>query len=250
MYRIAICDDDRGYIEELKEMIRESNRGMRELCFEEYLSGLELLKRMPDDEIDILFLDIQMERLDGNETAKLLREKNFRGVLVQCSGVYNPTPETIVIAPYRYLLKQDPREKTLAVIDEILEEADKQNQCIALPGYFRRERIMVKTSDILYFTRYRGGSKVHMTADKMSRFANGVIHISDTLERLEEKLDHFDFAMPHNSYLVNLRYVQDYDVKQGSIHLGDQTLFISRSKKKGFMERIMQYMKMKYRVNV
>ncbi len=249
MYRIAICDDDKGYIEELKEMIRESNGDRRKLCFEEYLSGLDLLKKM-SDEVDILFLDIQMDRLDGNETAKLLREKDFRGVLVQCSGVYNPTPETVVIAPYRYLLKQDPREKTLAVIDEIFEEADKQNQCFALPGYFRREKIVVKTSDILYFTRHRGGSKVHLTTDKMSRFANGVIHISQTLERLEEELDSFDFAMPHNSYLVNLRYVQDYDVKRGSIDLGDQTLFISRSKKKRFMERVMRYMRMKYRVNV
>lgn len=246
MYHIVICDDDREYIEELKEMILESNGGKRTLCFEEYLSGLDLLKEITD-EASILFLDIQMDGLDGNETAKLLREKNFQGVLVQCSGVYNPTPETIVISPYRYLLKQDPREKTLAVIDEILEEADKQNQCFALEGCFRREKIMVKTSDVLYFTRYRGGSKVHMMADKRDRFTNGVIHISETLEKLEDKLDSFDFAMPHNSYLVNLRYVKDYDIKQGTIDLNDQTLFISRSKKKRFMERMMRYMRMKYK---
>lgn len=248
MYHIAICDDEREYIEELKGMIRESNGGRRELCFEEYLSGLDLLKKM-SDEVNILFLDIQMEGLDGNETAKLLMEKNFRGVLVQCSGVYNPTPETIVISPYRYLLKQDPRERTLTVIDEIFVEADKRNQCFALMGCFRREKIMVKTSDVLYFTRHRGGSKVHMRADKRNRFTDGVIHISETLEWLEEKLDPLDFAMPHNSYLVNLRYVQDYDVKQGTIDLDDQTLFISRSRKKGFMERLMQYMRTKYKVD-
>lgn len=246
MYRIVICDDDREYIEELKEMILESNGDKRDICFEEYLSGLDLLKKITD-EASVLFLDIQMDGLDGNETAKLLREKNFQGVLAQCSGVYNPTPETIVISPYRYLLKQDPREKTLAVIDEILEEADKQNQCFALEGCFRREKIMVKTSDILYFTRHRGGSKVHMIADKMERFTNGVIHISETLEKLEDKLNPFDFAMPHNSYLINLRYVQDYDIKQGTIDLNDQTLFISRSKKKRFMERMMRYMRMKYK---
>lgn len=246
MYHIVICDDDREYIEELKEMILESNGGKRTLCFEEYLSGLDLLKEITD-EASILFLDIQMDGLDGNETAKLLREKNFQGVLVQCSGVYNPTPETIVISPYRYLLKQDSREKTLAVIDEILEEADKQNQCFALEGCFRREKIMVKTSDVLYFTRHRGGSKVHMMADKRDRFTDGVIHISETLEKLEDRLDSFDFAMPHNSYLVNLRYVKDYDIKQGTIDLNDQTLFISRSKKKGFMERMMRYMRMKYK---
>ncbi len=246
MYHIVICDDDREYIEELKEMILESNADKRDICFKEYSSGLDLLKEITN-EASILFLDIQMDGLDGNETAKFLREKNFQGVLVQCSGVYNPTPETIVISPYRYLLKQDPREKTLAVIGEILEEADKQNQCFALEGRFRRENILVKTSDVLYFTRHRGGSKVHMTTDKMDRFTNGVIHISDTLEKLEDKLGSLDFAMPHNSYLVNLRYIQDYDVKEETILLNDQTLSISRSKKKQFMERMMRYMKMKYK---
>ena len=92
MYRIAICDDDREYIGELERMIRESNGGRREICFEEYVSGLDLLKKISGG-VDILFLDIQMGGLDGNETAQLLREKNFPGVLVQCSGVYNPTPE-------------------------------------------------------------------------------------------------------------------------------------------------------------
>lgn len=249
MYHIVICDDDREYIEELKEMIVESSGGRGDICFEEYLSGLDLLEGITD-EASILFLDIQMDGLDGNETAKRLREKNFQGVLVQCSGIYNPTPETIVISPYRYLLKQDSREKTLAVIDEILKEADRKNQCFALAGYFRREKIMMKISDILYFTRYRGGSEVHMREEKMRRFAGGVVRTSEALEELVQKLDGLDFAMPHNSYLVNLRHVKDYDIKQGSIDLNDQTLFISRSKKKDFMERMMGYMKMKYERNM
>lgn len=246
MYQVAICDDDRQYIEELKEMILESNGDQREICFKEYSSGLDLVKEITD-EINVLFLDIQMDGLDGNETAKLLREKNYQGVLVQCSGVFNPTPETIVISPYRYLLKQDPKEKMLAVIGEVLEEMDKQSKCFVLEGCFRREKILVKTLDIVYFTRYRGGSKVHMLSDKMERFEDGVIYISETLEELERKLGSLDFAMPHNSYLVNLRYIRDYDVKQGRIDLPQLGLYISRSKKKAFMERMMRYMRMKYK---
>lgn len=65
MYRIAICDDDREYIGELERMIRESNGGRREICFEEYVSGLDLLKKISGG-VDILFLDIQMGGLDGN----------------------------------------------------------------------------------------------------------------------------------------------------------------------------------------
>ena len=246
MYRIAICDDDREYIEELKDMIRESNGDKRELCFEEYVSGLDLLKKI-SGEIDILFLDIQMDGLNGNETAKLLREKNFPGLLVQCSGVYNPTPETIVISPYRYLLKQDPRKKNLAVIGEIFDEADKQNQSFILDGYFHKKEIMVKVSDILYVRRYRGGGRIFIKTGR-EPYEEGTIRIRETLEGLEEKLNSFDFAMPHNSYLINLRYVQDFDIEMGTIILDGETLQISRSRRKDFMERMAKYMKMKYKM--
>lgn len=247
MYRIAICDDDREYIRELERMIRESNGGRREICFEEYVSGLDLLKKISGG-VDILFLDIQMGGLDGNETAQLLREKNFPGVLVQCSGVYNPTPETIVISPYRYLLKQDPREKTLTVLDEIFEEADKQNQCFVLEGYIHKKEILVKVSDILYVRRYRGGGRIYTKTGRERKDAGGMLRIQETLEELEEKLCSFDFAMPHNSYLINLRYIQDFDIEMGTIILDGETLHISRSRKKDFMERMAKYMKMKYRM--
>ena len=69
-----------------------------------------------------------------------------------------------------------------------------------------------------------------------------------TLEVLEEKLNSFDFAMPHNSYLINLRYVQDFDIEMGTIVLDGETLQISRSRRKDFMERMAKYMKMKYKM--
>ena len=52
-----------------------------------------------------------MKRMNGNETAVRLNQNGYQGVLVQCSGIFMPTPETIKISPYRYLLKQDSREK-------------------------------------------------------------------------------------------------------------------------------------------
>ena len=47
-----------------------------------------------------------MEEMNGNEIAVKLKEKGYQGLLIQCSGIFMPTPETIKISPYRYLLKQ------------------------------------------------------------------------------------------------------------------------------------------------
>lgn len=245
MYHVVICDDDQGYIDDLKGMIIDSGQEKENLCFYEYHSGLELLKNIPQ-QIDILFLDIQMDGLDGNETAKLLKEKSFHGVLVLFSGVYNPTPETIEIAPYRYLLKQDSRETNTKIIKAIFAEADKRNQCHVLEAFYRRENIVVPTADILFFERYRGESRVWMFPEKMENYKNGAVCIRLSLEELEKKLEPMDFATPHNSYLVNLRHINNYNPDEKSISLVNEKIYISRSRQEGFMKRMMQYMRMKY----
>ena len=45
-----------------------------------FSSGEELLDS--DKDIDILFLDIQMKRLDGIETAKKMRSRGYKGFLI------------------------------------------------------------------------------------------------------------------------------------------------------------------------
>lgn len=245
MYQVVICDDDQIYIEDLKGMIIESVKSKDKICFYEYHSGIELLKEMPED-VDILFMDIQMEGLDGNETAKVLREKSFGGVMVLCSGIYNPTPETIEIAPYRYLLKQNARVKNIQVIEEIFHEADRRNQCHVFEAYYRREKILLRTADILFFMRYRNGSRVFLISEQMKRYNEGTLSVRYTLEELEEKLASMDFAMPHNSYLLNMRRINNYDLESKSVQVENERIFISRSKQSKFMKQLMQYMRKKY----
>ena len=82
MYKIAICDDDANYISELKEMLLECNDKKREIDFWEFTSGRELLNSNID-EMDVIFLDIQMEEMDGNMVSVELNERGYQGLLVQ-----------------------------------------------------------------------------------------------------------------------------------------------------------------------
>ena len=50
-------------------------------------------------EHDILFLDIQMEGMDGQETAFAFRSQNRNAVLVFVTGVAVPTPEMFKVYP-------------------------------------------------------------------------------------------------------------------------------------------------------
>ena len=57
MYKIAICDDDKDYIKELKDIILESNEKRLAIEFYDFDCGEKLLHSKIDD-MDVIFLDI------------------------------------------------------------------------------------------------------------------------------------------------------------------------------------------------
>lgn len=246
MFKIAICDDDAWYRLDLVELIRESYTGNEEVDISEFCSGRMLLEQKID-EFDVIFLDIQMEEMDGNETAVRLKKKGYRGILVQCSGIYHPTPETIKISPYRYLLKQDSREKTMMELKEVWEELLSRKQCMELDASYVREKVKVKVSDITYITHHPKGSVLHLYAEKMKQFTEGNIIAPYSFEELLNLLEEIGFAIPHNSYIVNLRFVSGFDIKRETIVVDGKTMFMSRGKKDTFLSSLTEYSRKKYK---
>ena len=80
--QIAICDDEKSIGLILEEKIKKL---LPDVVIEKYLSGDELIAS--GCEPDILFLDIQMPGMDGMETARILRQKNERMVLIFVTAV-------------------------------------------------------------------------------------------------------------------------------------------------------------------
>lgn len=246
MYKIIICDDDKGFVNELKDIIAECNKEKRKIEFLEYYSGEELLENFQRDS-DALFLDIQLEGMNGNEAALEILKKNYQGILVQCSGIFLPTPETVKISPYRYLLKQSPIEKTKQEIDEILEEMDRQKACYTLEVSYKRDKILVRTMDIMYITHYKKGSIIHLNKECAEDYSEGNLISTYSFEELMEKLQHVGFAIPHNSYIINMRYVTNFNFHKEIVLLGELRIPIARGKVSQFSNVLVRYMNTKYR---
>lgn len=245
MYCIAICDDNKDDIDELKEMIVRDISFKKDIIFLEFYSGEELLDNLPLD-ADVLFLDIQMQGLNGDQVAVKVKQSKFKGLLVQCSGIYAPTPETIVISPYRYLQKQDPREKTIKVLEEILEEMESRKNSYVLLAEYGEEKTAVYLNDILYISRHRKGSELYL--DNGVQPGNKEPMICTTpFDELRDRLAEKGFAYPHNSYIVNLQYLVSIARDEQTIRVGNTILTLSRSKKKAFIEQFIDYLNQKYR---
>lgn len=246
MFKIAICDDDKDYIKELEGIILECNNEQLLLKFYEFDSGEKLL-HSKYDEMDVIFLDIRMKRMNGNETAARLNENGYQGVLVQCSGIFMPTPETIKISPYRYLLKQDSREKTMFEMKEILSHMVARKKCYEIEGSYLREKMNFRVADIVYMTHHPKGSVLHLRREKAKCYQDGKIIVPYDFEQLLELLEAADFTIPHNSYMVNLRYISSFNPKTEYFVVDGINLPMSRGRKEAFLSDLAKYARKKYK---
>lgn len=107
MFRIAICDDESFFAEELKELI--SGYMMEKgLVFEidTYSSGEALVKLgIEVVRYTAVFLDINMEKIDGIKAAEKIREISREVFIVFVTAYVNYSLEGYRLDVVRYLLK-------------------------------------------------------------------------------------------------------------------------------------------------
>lgn len=121
--QIAICDDDKSIGLILEEKIKKL---LPDAVIEKYLSGDELIAS--GCEPDILFLDIQMPGMDGMETARILRQKNERMVLIFVTAVEEYVFQAFDVAAFHYLVKPFSDEKFEEVVKRAVRSIEKYSE--------------------------------------------------------------------------------------------------------------------------
>ena len=109
MFRIAICDDESLFAEELKELLADylMEKG---LVFEidTYSSGEALVKLgIEVIRYTAVFLDINMEKIDGIKAAEKIREVSREVFIVFVTAHVNYSLEGYRLDAVRYLLKSN-----------------------------------------------------------------------------------------------------------------------------------------------
>jgi len=157
-----------------------------------------------------------------------------------------PTPETIKISPYRYILKQAEKEEVMKDLYDIFKEIARRKKVYSIEAYYKREKITVQTADITFITHHKNGKSILHVKESLEKiYSDGNIIAPYSFKELMNMLDKSDFAMPHSSYIVNLHYILGQ--REGDfIKIGTEMISISRSKKQEFKKKMMQYFGNKY----
>lgn len=230
MIEIVLCEDQIQHqktIEKfLKEILGENNI---EYNLKMYKSGEELLNNYPKN-VDIFILDIQMEKINGMDVARKIREidKNKPEIIFTTSLV-EYIQEGYEVRAYRYLLKpikyEELKKHILSCIDEVINKKDK---FILIEN--KNETYKINIEEITYIEIQRKDMSIH-TESK-------VYETKMTMDKIEKELKNYNFYRCHKSFLVNIDYVEN--IKQYVAILDNkEEVLVSRHRFKDFKHKFL-----------
>jgi len=203
--RCLVVDDEPP----AREIIRRYIEELPTLQFAgECANAVQAFAILQQKPVDLLFLDIRMPQLNGNDFLKSL--KNPPKVIFT-TAYPDYALEGYELDVVDYLMKPIPFERFLKAVNKafplgtalpashVIEE--KKNEAFV---YFRADRKMIKVmlQDILYIESMKDYIKIITTA--------GTIITKQSISSVEEMLPEKSFARVHRSYIVSLDKIKTF----------------------------------------
>lgn len=229
MLKIAVVEDEEKTAQELmgylKQFGAEQNCDIQSVYFSD---GMEIAEGYRPV-WDVILLDIEMPLLDGMSAAERIRQIDSSVLLIFITNMAQYAIQSYEVNALDYVLKPvnyfSFRMKLLKAM-RILQERPDTSIAITID----RETKLVRASEICYVEARDHRLVFHTDA--------GVYTTFGTLRETENILGK-GFARCGKSFLVNLRYVDG--IRNDQVLLGSESLRISRSKRKDFLQALSDY---------
>lgn len=196
--RIAICDDLTECRLSVKCYAGEYFKLRHIECsIDEFKTGADLLKS--DEIYDILFLDIELGDTNGIAVAKQIQQKHKNTVILVVTAYHQYLDDAMDIQVTRYIDKPATQSRIFSALDKALSVI---NESVIIVHMKDGQIIRLKVSDIVYTEAKLKGVFIY-TKETAYR-------IKETMKQLRSMLTASYFAVPHNSYIVNMNYIQNF----------------------------------------
>ncbi len=232
IYKIAVCDDERIICRAIYDMIKVVSE-QNDIRFETdcFTTGEELCEEMKSSAYDLVILDIELPKMNGVAVGKYIREKlnNETVQIAYISSKQQYAMELFEIRPINFLIKPITKEKIQAIIDKLLKLNSVDTQIFKFK--VGQEYIKLPMSQIVYF------SSSGRTVTLVSNENNYVFY--RTLDDIYGGLKTGHFLYIHKSFIVNYRYVRQYEYEQVTL-LDGTVLPISQPRRKLIRKMILE----------
>lgn len=227
--RIAICDDQQEYrkliIQYVQFYFKEHLIGLEAY---EFGSGEELLSS--DKTFDIVFLDIEMNELNGIQTTKELNIRNKNTIIFIVTAYQKYLDDAMDLNVFRYIDKPIQAKRLYNGLDKAID--------------------LINNNEITFKTREDGIVTIHKNDIIFVEVKRKTVYVN-TIEKqyiAREKMDFFKenltasyFAIPHIAYVINFNFVKKFQRDKVQLK-NNQIVSIAPKKQTEIKKKFMQFM--------
>lgn len=196
---IAVCDACYEGRQRVRELIEEYGRNReQDIEVEEYSSGAALCSDISHvKEFDIIFLDVNIDEMDGLQAAKRINDIYPDIPIVLVASMISYALEGYRVNAARFLVKDDLDATISECLDDLRDKLRRRNQK-AVFAFVEGNREL-EIQKIIYIETDRHKNIFHTSDADYGLYKK--------LDEIEEELAPYGFVRVHQSYLVNMRYV-------------------------------------------
>lgn len=197
--KLAVCDDEKIFHKELSVLLwRYMKTRNVEIYSDFYEKGEELLQS--PKEYDIIFMDFQMNGINGIETGIKLRETNSDSIIIFISAYPAAALDAYEVKTFRFLVKPIDEGKLFKALDDYIKSIDFDNLLFL---HTHEGNYRVKMSDIIYL---EGDGKYTTVRTRKQSF-----RIRLNLKQLEMRLPQSKFIRCSKSFVVSFAHISNHN---------------------------------------
>lgn len=230
---ILICDDDKLYVDMIRKYVDEFFVEHKITDYEvyEYYSGDEAAKN--SEKIDIAFLDVEMNGINGIEASTILRKNNKDIIVFIITSYMGYLDDAMDEGVFRYINK--PIEK-ITIFRGLQKAVDlcykKQSRKIVIES--ANSNVIIEQDSILYIESLL--RKRHIYTE------SGEYISTESLTYWKNILGKETFCHVNKSTIINIKKVKEFSNTYVKLENVEGTIDIARDRRNEFKQKLLMYL--------
>ncbi len=194
---------------------------------------VEAFNYLKKEEVDLVFLDVEMPAMTGIE---MIRNLEKRPIIILITAKKDYAVEAFELNVADYIIKPVTLSRFMTAVDRAKELFESKDQKIVI-NEKEKDYIFVRSNSLLTKVKIQDIIYVQALGDYVNIFTRDkrlTVHI--TLKGMEEKLPRDKFYRLHRSYLTSLNHIDN--IEEGTAYVGKHPLPIGEQFKKELLKRI------------
>jgi len=227
--KVIIVDDEPLAISIVEEYLKDYDVEILAKC----LNGFEAIKAIQEHEPDLVFLDIQMPKINGFELLEILSSKPK---VIFATAFDEYAIKAFEHQAVDYLLKPFTKDRFAKAMANVPNQDETKIQ-ESIANYQKEDRIsrivvkdgtdikIIPTQDVVYLEAYDDYVKIHTLKECYLK--------KHTLSKFEDSLSPMKFVRVHRSFIINVPYLLKIEQLNKDSHIAilktKEQVTISRS---------------------